>query len=90
MRLEPDVNVEAAVPGGLRVPDDAELVEQAAQLDGGVADVVEVHARLRVEIEAQLVGDIGAVVLVRPDVKAEAGEVNGPDHVRHVGQHKRT
>jgi hypothetical protein len=52
MRLEPDVDVEAAVPGRLRVADDPELVEQPPKLDRRRPHVVEVDARLRVEIEA--------------------------------------
>ena len=88
-RLEPDVDVQAAVPGRLRVADHPELVEQAAELAGRGPHVVEVDARLRVEVEAQLVRDIGAVVKVRPDVEAEARQVHGPDDVRHVGENER-
>ena len=51
-RLEPDVDVEAAVAGRLRVADQAELVEQAAQLDRRSAHLVEPDAGLRVEVEA--------------------------------------
>src|SRR5919204_1318091 len=54
-RLEPDVNVEAAVPGRLWIADDPELVEQAAELRRRGPHVVEVHARLRVEVETELV-----------------------------------
>ena len=53
---EPDVDVQAAVAGRLRVPGDAELVEQRLQLGRGLADVREVGAGLRVEVDAQLVG----------------------------------
>jgi hypothetical protein len=36
------------------------------------ADVVEVDARLRVEVEAQLVRDVGLVVEVRPELRLPA------------------
>src|SRR3954452_6655191 len=81
--------MQAAIPRRLRVTDDPELVEQRAESAGRGSDPVEVDPRLRIEIEAELVSDIGAVVYVRPDVKAEAGEVHRPDDVRHVGEHER-
>src|SRR5262245_29504661 len=88
-RLEADVDVEAPVPRGLRVTDDPELAEQASELVRRRPDVVEVDLRLRVEVEAELVDDVRAVAKVRPDMKAEAREVYGPDRVGHVGEHER-
>src|SRR5262249_53092829 len=38
----------------------------------------------------ELVRDLRLVVEVRPDVKAEAGQVHRPDDVRHVGEDERT
>ena len=77
-RLEADVHVHAAVARRLRVAGDAELVEQRVHLRRRRADVVEVVAGLRVEVEAQLVGVLGVVGEVRPDVEAEAADVDGP------------
>ena len=68
----------------LRVADDAELVEQPADARRGGSCLLEADARLWVEVEAQLVGDVGAVAEIRPDVEAEAPEVHRPRHVRHV------
>jgi hypothetical protein len=88
-RLQPDVDMEAPVPGRLRVAGDPQLVEQAAKLGGRGAHAVEVDARLRIEVEPQLVRHVRLVVKVRPDVEPEAGQVDRPDHVRHVGEHQR-
>ena len=55
----------------------------------GRADVGELGARLRVEVQAQLVGVLEVVGALRPHVKAEAGEVDGPRHVGEVGGHER-
>src|SRR5581483_6995678 len=74
-RLEPDVDVQPAVSGRLRVAGDPELVQEAAKLVRGGSDLVEVDSRLRVEVEPQLVRDLRPVGEVRPDVEPEAGEV---------------
>ena len=81
--------MEAPVPSGLRMADDPELVEQTAKLGRRGPNAVEVDAGLRVEVEPQLVRDVGAVVEVWPDVEPEAGEIDGPDHVGHVGEDER-
>jgi hypothetical protein len=52
------------------------------------ADVVEVDPRLRLEVEAQFIDELWAVVKVRPEVKAEAGKVHRPDDVCHVGENE--
>ena len=77
------------VAGGLRIADDAELVQQGLDLRGREADIREVGARLRVEIQAQLVAMLGVRGAIRPDVKTKATEVDSPDHVREVGDHER-
>jgi hypothetical protein len=66
--------VDAPVAGGLGERDDAQLVE---------------HARLGIEVEAQLVGVVGVGREVGPHVKAEAGQVDGPGDVGDVGGHQR-
>src|SRR4029453_18897597 len=75
-RLERDIDMESAVPRRLRVPDDSELVQQSVDFDRGAPHLFEADARLRVEIEAQLVGYVRAVMAMRPEVKAEACEVH--------------
>ena len=87
-RLEPQVHVDAVLAGGLRVSDDAELVEQRAHQ---VRDRARPRSRCRVwvEVDAQLVGVIGIVGARRPHVEAEAAEVHGPRDVREVGDHER-
>ena len=81
--------MQPAVAGRLREAGDAELVEQRLELPGGRARLGEAGARLRVEVEAQLVGVLGVVGAVRPDVEAQAGEVDRPGDVRDVGRHER-
>ncbi len=67
--------MQAAIPGRLRAAGNAELVEEPAELDGGLARLLEADSRLRVEIEPQLVGDVRLVGAVRPDVEAEAARL---------------
>src|SRR5919204_76408 len=70
-RLQADVDVEPAVARGLRVADDPKLVQQAAKLGRCGAHLVEADTRLRVEVEAQLVGDLGPAMEVRPHMKTD-------------------
>ena len=88
-RLQPDVHVQPAVAGGLRISDDAQFVEQRAQLVPGLTDLREVGAGLRIEVESQLVGVLGVGREVRPHVEADATEVHRPHHVREVGRDHR-
>src|SRR5205085_920558 len=83
-RLEQDVDMKTAVAGRLRVADDPALVEQQTQLSRCRPHLVEVDSRLRVEVETQLVGDLGTVMHVRPQMEAEAREVDRPHDVRDV------
>ena len=83
-RLEPDVDVHAAVAGRLRVADDPELVEEGPHLGRRCPDVREVVAGLRVEVETELVGVFRVVGEVRPDVEAEAPDVDRPHDVGEV------
>src|SRR5690606_8147388 len=53
-RLEPEVDVDATLAGRLREAGQTDLLEQVAQLTGGLARRVEVGAGLGIEIEAQL------------------------------------
>src|SRR3954464_24876 len=54
-RLDPRIDVHAAVPGRLGKPTPAQLVEHLAGHARDSHRVVEVGARLRVEVDAQLV-----------------------------------
>jgi hypothetical protein len=89
-RLQADVDVESAVAGRLGKADDAELVQERLELRGRHAGLGEARARLRVEVQAQLVGVVGVVGAVRPDVEAQTGEVDRPGDVRDVGRHERS
>ena len=70
-------------------PGDAELVEEGLRLRGRLAHVRELRARLRIQVEPELVGVRGVGREVRPHVEAEAAQVDGPGDVREVGGHER-
>ena len=70
--------MQTAVPGRLRVAGDPELVEEPAELDGGLARLLEPDSRLRIEIEAQLVGDVRR--------SARYGQTWKPRHPRFTAQ----
>jgi hypothetical protein len=82
--------MQPAVAGRLRIARDPELVEQRLERPGGGARLGEAGARLRVEVEAQLVGVLGVLGAVRPDVEAETGEVDRPGDVRGVSGDERS
>ncbi len=81
-RLDPHVDVDATTAGGLRIPDPAELVEHPAQLQGDGHRVVEVRPRLRVEVDAQLVGVLDIAGSHRPGVEGDRAELGRPDDRR--------
>jgi hypothetical protein len=89
-RGQPDVDVQPAVARRLGEADDAELVQQRLELHGRRARLGEARAGLRVEVQAQLVGVVGIVGAVGPDVEAQAGQVDRPGDVRDVGRHERS
>src|SRR2546423_573754 len=65
-RLEPDVDMKATIPRRLRITGNPEPVEQAPELTRRSPHLLELDARLWVEIESQLVGHIGTVMNVGP------------------------
>jgi len=65
------------------------LVKQPADLPRRLLDHRECHPGRRVEVDAQLVRMLLVVRLRRPDVEADAAEVDRPDHVGQVGRHER-
>ena len=66
--LEPHVDMDPPVARGLGVADDAELVEQGADVTGGLPDLVESDTGLGVEVDAELVGVVRIIGPVRPQV----------------------
>ncbi len=84
-RLEADVDVETPVSRGLGIPGHAQLGQQVPHADGGLPDLVERGPRLGVEVDAKLVGMSGVLYPVRPQVKTEAPQVDGPENVGDVG-----
>ena len=53
------------------------------------ADLVEPDAGLGIEIDPQLVGEVGIGGQIRPQMQTETPQVHGPDDMRDVGDHQR-
>ena len=83
-RLDPDVDVDAAASRGLREAGVAELVQQRARLGGDAHGVGEVRARLRVEVDAQLVGMVDVVAANRPRMKRDRAHLGRPADDGHL------
>ena len=88
-RLEPDVDVQPAVAGRLRVAGDAELVEQRLELPGGRARLAKPVPGCGSRSRRSSSACSGSSARLRPDVEAEAGEVDRPRDVRDVGGDQR-
>ncbi len=84
-RLDPDVDVDASAARGLREAGVAELVQQRARLGGDAHGVGEVRARLRVEVDAQLVRMVDVVAANRPRVKRDRAHLRRPADDGHLG-----
>ena len=76
--LDPDVDVDAAAARGLREAGVAELVQQLARLAGDPHGVGEVGARLRVEVDAQLVGMVDVLAANRPRMERDRAHLRRP------------
>ena len=76
--------MDAPVTGGLGERHHAQLLEKMVHLLGRLLDHGKPDARGRVEVDAQLVGVLGVGRPGRPDVEAQAGQVDGPEHVGQV------
>ena len=85
-RLDPHVDVHAAAARGLREARVAELVQQRPRLGGDPHGVGEVGARLRVEVDAQLVGMVDVGVAHRPGVERDRPHLRRPADDRHLGR----
>src|SRR5690606_14927486 len=84
-RLDPDVDVDAPVPGRLGEAAPAELGE-VLPCDGGDLDGVgEVGPGLRVEVDAQLVRVVDVVAADRPRVEGDGAEVRRPGDGGELG-----
>ena len=81
--------MQPAVPCRLRVTGQAELVEQQPQLAGSLADLGEIRASARIQVDSQLIGMVRVGGEVRPDVETQAAQVHRPQHVIQVGGDKR-
>src|SRR3954447_17778315 len=77
-RLDAHVDVHATPAGGLREAHVAEVAEQHAGLGGDADGVVEVGARLRVEVDAQLVGMVDVLAAHGPRVEGDGPHLPGP------------
>ena len=85
LRLDPAGDVDAAVAGRLRPARVADLGERLAHDRRDALRVGEVGARLRVDVDPQLVGMLGVGAPRRPRVEVDHGEVRGPDDLRELG-----
>src|SRR5262249_20660313 len=82
-RLDPDVDVDAPAPRGLREAEVAEIVEEHARLGGDPHRVRGARARLGVEVEAQLVRMVDVVAADRPRMERDRAHLGRPcDHGR--------
>ena len=80
----------AAAPGGLRVADQAEFVEQRLEhVHGDGAGLLEPGAWLRVEVDAQFVGMLGVGAAHLPRMQCDRAHLGGPDDRRQVGDLQR-
>ena len=78
LRPDPQVDVDAAVAGGLREAHQPELVEQFPGHPGDAGGVAERGAGLRVEVDAQLVGAVDVGAPDRPRVERQRAHLRAP------------
>ena len=84
VRLDPAGDVDAAVAGGLRPAGPPHLGERLPHDGGDRLAVLEVGARLRVDVDAQLVGLVDVGAPRRPGVEVDDREVRRPGHLRDL------
>ena len=85
-RLDAHVDVDAAVAARLRVAPHAEVLEELARDSGDALRVGEARARLRVEVDAQLVGVVDVRSAHRPRVEGQRAHLRRPDQGRRLGR----
>src|ERR671933_2975068 len=77
--------MDAAVPGRLRPADEADLLEHLPDDARDLLRVSEGGARLRVDVDAELVGVLDVAAPRRPRVEVERREVRRPRDLRELG-----
>ncbi len=85
VRLDPAVDVDAAVAARLRPAGVADLVEHLVHDRRDALRLGEPGSRLRVDVDAQLVRLLGVGAARRPRAELERREVRRPDDVRELG-----
>ena len=85
LRLDAAEDVDAAVPRGLRPADVADLVEHLAHERRDALPVLERRARLRVDVDPQLVRMLRVLPARRPRVEVDDREVRRPDDLGELG-----
>ncbi len=85
--LDAAEDVHAAIPRGLRPADVADLGEHLAHERSDALGVLERRARLRVDVDAELVRVLRVLTARRPGMEVDDREVGGPDdlgELRHA------
>ena len=85
-RLDPHVDVDAAVAGRLGEAGHPQVAQQLTSDAGHAYDVGEGRAGLRVEVDAQLVGVVDVVAPDRPGVEGQRPHVRAPHRHRDLGR----
>jgi hypothetical protein len=78
--------VDAAAARGLREADVAQITQQHARLGGHSHGVVEVRARLGVEVQPQLVRMVGVLAPNRPGMERDRAHLAAPRHHGDLGR----
>ena len=84
-RLDPHVDVDAAPARGLREAPVSELAQQLPRLPRDLDGIVEVGARLGVEVDPKLVGVVDVGAANGPRVEGERAHVRAPRHDAELG-----
>ena len=85
VRLDPARDVDAAVARRLRPADEAELVERLLDDRRDLLRLGETCARLRIDVDAELVGMLDVAAPRRPGMEVDRGEIRGPGDLRELG-----
>ena len=85
LRLDPAGDVDAAVARRLRPADEAELVERLPHHCRDLLRLGEAGARLRVDVDAELVRVLDVAAPRRPGVEVDRREIGGPRDLRELG-----
>src|SRR4029077_6541227 len=83
-RLDPDVDVDPTGSGGLRIADEAMLLQHLLRAHCHLAHRVPADARLWVEVDSQLVGVVEVAATNRVRVEVDDPQVDRPGEVGRV------